>query len=170
MAEVKTNLRVLQPSRKKLRAGDVFAMQMPDDLYLFGRVIGTDAVIGPMTGIILIYIFRTRSEVKAPPRREDLRPDNLLVPPILINRLPWSRGYFETIDHRPLEQEDLLKQNCFLSSVRGQYPSRDAPTTARVAARFANRTPARATGCPSASTPRTASTCNDDTEEKDLAL
>jgi hypothetical protein len=121
MAEVKTNLRVLQPSRKKLRAGDVFAMQMPDDLYLFGRVISTDAVIGPMTGIILIYIFRTRSEVKAPPRREDLRPDNLLVSPILINRLPWSRGYFETIDHRPLEQEDLLKQHCFLSSVRGQY-------------------------------------------------
>jgi hypothetical protein len=44
MAEVKTNLRVLRPSRKKVRAGDVFAMQMPDDLYLFGRVISTDAV------------------------------------------------------------------------------------------------------------------------------
>jgi hypothetical protein len=44
-----------------------------------------------------------------------------LVPPILINRVPWSRGYFETIDHRPLEQEDLLQQHCFLSSVRGQY-------------------------------------------------
>jgi hypothetical protein len=114
---------VLQPSRKKLRAGDVFAMQMPDDLYLFGRVISTDAVSGFSfsASAILIYVFRTRSEVKAPPRREDLRPDNLLVPPILINRLPWSRGYFETIDHRPLEQEDLLKQHCFLSSVRGQY-------------------------------------------------
>jgi hypothetical protein len=44
MAEVKTNLRVLRPSRKKVRAGDVFAMQMPDDLYLFGRLISTDAV------------------------------------------------------------------------------------------------------------------------------
>jgi hypothetical protein len=122
MAEVKTNLRVLRPSRKKVRAGDVFAMQMPDDLYLFGRLISTDAVIGPMTGCILIYVFRTRSEVKAPPRREDLRPDNLLVPPILINRLPWSRGYFETIDHRPLEDDEVLTQHCFWDvALRGQY-------------------------------------------------
>jgi hypothetical protein len=124
MAEVKTNLRVLQPSRKKLRAGDVFAMQMPDDLYLFGRVISTDAVSGFSfsASAILIYVFRTRSEVKAPPRREDLRPDNLLVPPILINRLPWSRGYFETIDHRPLEDDEVLAQNCFWDvALRGQY-------------------------------------------------
>jgi hypothetical protein len=91
-----------------VRAWDVFAMQMPDDLYLFGRVICTDAVSGFSAGAILIYVFRTRSEVKARPRRQELRPDNLLASPILINRLPWSRGYFETIDHRLLEQADLL--------------------------------------------------------------
>ena len=54
MGDVMTNLRVLKPSRKRLNAGDLLAMQLPDECYLFGRVITTEARIGPMDGVILI--------------------------------------------------------------------------------------------------------------------
>jgi hypothetical protein len=115
-----TNLRILKPSRRKPRPGDVFAMQAPDDQYLFGRVISTEAEIGPMTDCILIYVFRARSAAKKLPERTELAPDKLLVPPIMTNRLPWSRGYFESLAAVPLEADDVLEQHCFRRS-NGQY-------------------------------------------------
>jgi len=42
MGDVQTNLRVFKASRKKPQRGDIFAMQLPDESYLFGRVIGAD--------------------------------------------------------------------------------------------------------------------------------
>lgn len=117
-----TNLRILTPSRKKQRPGDVFAMQMPDELYLFGRVISNEAIPGiGMSGAILIYVFRSRSEVKVPPDRAELRPANLLVSPMMTNRLPWSRGYFETIERWPLEASETLGIHCFLHPYTGEY-------------------------------------------------
>lgn len=123
MAEGVTNLRVIKPSRKKPQSGDIFAMQLPDETYLFGRVIRTDAVsgFGPPTAV-LIYIYRVRSDVKAIPAREELRPERLLVSPIMTNRLPWSRGYFETIAALPLDSQDVLPRHCFSdAAVTGKY-------------------------------------------------
>lgn len=107
------NLRVLKPSRKRVRAGDVFAMRPADERYLFGRVISTEAMIGPMVGCILIYVYRFTSTVKQVPEREELNLGNLLVPPTMINRLGWSRGYFETVAHWELTPDDVLAQHCF---------------------------------------------------------
>lgn len=113
MSVVVTNMRVLQPSRKGLAAGDLFVLQMPDDLYSFGRVIRTDARIGTMDKVILLYIYKPRFETKAPPPRAALSPDDLLIPPVLTNRLPWSRGYFEVVERRPLEAGEVLSPHCF---------------------------------------------------------
>jgi hypothetical protein len=44
----------------------------------------------------------------------------LMVPPIMTNRLPWSKGYFENVDHWPFERGDVLEQHCFRRS-NGQY-------------------------------------------------
>jgi len=113
-----TNLQVLKPSRKRLHAGDVFVLQ-PDERYLFGRVINTNASAGWL-GCILIYVFRVRGTTKELPPRSELSPDKLLVPPIMTFRLMWSRGYFETIAEMPLELGDVLKQHCF-RSYGGKY-------------------------------------------------
>lgn len=121
MAGVQTNLRVLKPSRKKPTAGDLFVMQLPDERYLFGRVISADAVIGPMKDVILIYVYRPRFDSKELPERSELSADRLLVSPMMTNRLPWSKGYFETVAHWPLEPGDVLSQHCFLSSAVGRY-------------------------------------------------
>ncbi|QGQ21151.1 hypothetical protein GC089_16365 [Cellulomonas sp. JZ18] len=117
-----TNLRVLKASRKKPRAGDLFVMQLPDGSHLFGRVISTDAQAGPsMPGAVLIYVYRQRFPGKDVPDRSALSRDHLLVSPMMTNHLPWSKGYFETVAHRPLEPGDVLPQHCFLSAARGRY-------------------------------------------------
>ncbi|MCZ7627614.1 MAG: immunity 26/phosphotriesterase HocA family protein [Microthrixaceae bacterium] len=114
MSNAETNLQVLSPSRKKPKVGDVFALQLPDGRYLFGRVISTEAMAGPsMGGAILIYVYRERSDQKELPERAELRPDRLLVSPIMTNQQPWTKGYFETIENLPVDGDDVLDQHCF---------------------------------------------------------
>jgi hypothetical protein len=117
-----TNLRVLRASRRKPKQGDVFAMLLPDSKYLFGRVISTTARIGPIKDVVLIYIFRSRSDTKDLPDRAILRTGNLLLQPILTNRLPWIRGYFETCASFAFSEGEVLSQHCFRSLLRkGEY-------------------------------------------------
>lgn len=121
MSEDEPNLRKLEPSRKKVRAGDVFVMLPPDAKgYLFGRVIDTEADAGGFGPAVLLYIYRARSADNEPPMSE-LTPDNLLLPPMMTNRLGWRHGYFQTITHQDLRREDVLAQHCFKSHARGQY-------------------------------------------------
>lgn len=114
ITDVVTNMRVLSPSRRRLQAGDVFVTLWPDDDYLFGRVVDTEADAGFSTyDMNLIYVYSVRSREPELPEREELRPDRLLIPPLIINRLPWSRGYFQTIANVDLDETDLLAQHCF---------------------------------------------------------
>ena len=116
MSTTRTNIQVLTPSRKTQHPGDVFTVGLPDQTFIFGRVISTTATwtiasnAGPAN---LIYLYRERSAAKQLPALAALRPDRLLVRPIMTNRLPWSRGYFETLAHVPLTPADVLAQHCF---------------------------------------------------------
>ena len=114
------NIKVLKPSRKRLRPGDIFIFQMKSepDIFRFGRVIRTDASVGFFENLILIYVYKATSHCvsEIPP----LRPSELLVPPMTTNRLGWVRGYFETVANRPLTPADLLPAHHFRDS-RGKY-------------------------------------------------
>ena len=112
------NLRVLKKSRHIPQAGDIFVMQLPDTHYLFGRVININAKIGPMENCILIYIYNIRTVRKLP--IPELTTVHILVPPMMTNRLPWTRGYFEHLTNCILTPENLLTKHCFMSS-RNQY-------------------------------------------------
>jgi hypothetical protein len=123
MAGVATNLQVLKRTRRMPAQGDVFAMQLPSDDYLFGRVIGadlTDSHRAPMPGSNLIYVYRERSGSKLPDP-STLSPDQLLLPPVFTNRMPWTKGYFETLESHALMPRDLLPQHCFWDAARSQY-------------------------------------------------
>ena len=97
MGSGQPNLRVLQPSRKALRVGDVFALSPRDSSYIFGRVVATDAVVGSgLNRLVLIYVYRGWHEtLEVRPADLELTPLDLLVPPMITNRLGWSRGYFK---------------------------------------------------------------------------
>ena len=111
---VQTNLRRLKRSYKKPACGDVFVMQLPTEKYLFGRVVLAEPPRehAPGPGTYLIYIYAWQSDTKHP-EYQHLRPDHLLIPPVWTNRLGWTKGYFETIENRPLEADALLRQHCF---------------------------------------------------------
>src|SRR5882672_5213718 len=122
---VKTNLRVLQKSRLPPEQGEVFVMQLPNENYLFGRVVCADAARdrAPMPGANLIYIFgRQYSAVN--PVSADLRPINLLIPPLWTNNLPWSKGYFKKVETRALEPFDVLRQHCFVRAAASPHGSK----------------------------------------------
>lgn len=125
MRSVIPNMSILEPSRRPQRVGDVFTLRPGSRPYLFGRVIRTDANAGGFPNSNLIYIFRVESDRPEPPDRAMLRPDHLLVPPIMTNRLPWSRGYFRTIASWPVGPGEALKHHCFEEPGRPpEYPHR----------------------------------------------
>lgn len=100
--------------------GDVFLLQPSNESFIPGRVIAVDVVAAGFPGAVLIYIFRTRAQVPVVPPLESLSPSQLLLPPILTNRLPWSRGYFRTLANLPLAEDEVLPRHCFRSS-QGRY-------------------------------------------------
>ncbi|WP_281176596.1 immunity 26/phosphotriesterase HocA family protein [Spirillospora albida] len=116
-------MEIISPSRRKQKVGDIFTFKVPAvDQYLFGRVIRIDIPLGdaPMPGCLLIYVYDVRSKSKAPVP-DGLTPDRLLIAPAFINRQPWQKGYFETIENRPVESQDKLPVHCFHDPVKKQY-------------------------------------------------
>ncbi len=89
----------------------MFAMLPPDGRYLFGRVVSADANPLGVGGALLIYVYGSRSDDKR--LIPALSPSCLLVPPMMTNKLPWSKGYFEFLENRTLLKEDTLKVHCF---------------------------------------------------------
>lgn len=112
------NLEKLTPSRKRLKIGDIFVLKPKTHPYCFGKIICIDAKIGGFENCILIYIYNKFSNNKF--NIPELNPKDLLIPPCAINRLPWSRGYFETIENRPLTKNDVLPIHCF-RDIRNRY-------------------------------------------------
>ena len=118
-----TNLQPLKRSRMQPKPGDVFAMLLPEGRYLFGRVILADLPRGkaPMPTSNLIYIYDVQAREKVSPPLHSLTPERLLLAPQFVNRLPWSKGYFESVAYEPLVQSDLLRRHCFWDAVRKIY-------------------------------------------------
>ena len=109
--EIPMNMRVLKKSRKVPSEGDIFALQVIDGEFLFGRVINTKTRIGNFDDVIMLYIYGERTNSKHDVPILDKR--HLLVPPLGTNRQPWYKGYFETVVQRPLAIDDILEIHCF---------------------------------------------------------
>lgn len=118
----KTNLQILRRNRKPPKEGDVFAMLLPANKYLFGRVIKADVPreCAPMPQANLIYIYRWQS-VEPKPDYKQLIPDQLLLTPQWTNRMAWTKGLFLTVDWQPLSKVTLVPQHCFWSVSRQKY-------------------------------------------------
>ncbi|WP_315552881.1 immunity 26/phosphotriesterase HocA family protein [Microbacterium aurum] len=123
MSDFPTNIQVIKPVRVKPRAGDVFVIRLPDDSHVFGRVIDADIhdpMRTPMPGAYLIYVYNVRAEtMDVDPA--DLTPDRLLLPPVFINKMPWTKGYFMNLGHQDLAGDDRLTAVSFWDAARSDF-------------------------------------------------
>jgi ribosomal protein S18 acetylase RimI-like enzyme len=90
--------------RREPQIGDVFAVSRADGEAILGRVVSTSAIVGPTHGCALVYLYRDVPR----PTREDL-----LMPPVLTTRGPWSRGYFTHVRSAPLLPGDYFERHVF---------------------------------------------------------
>ena len=122
--EPEPNLEKLTASRKEVREGDIFVLRPKGHDFYFGRVIK----IGTKVGLLpddevwgfdrLIYVYNAHSPTKLPV--PELRLADLLIRPLVVNNTGWLRGYFEVVEHRDLEPQDVPSVHCFQSS-SGRY-------------------------------------------------
>lgn len=91
-------------ARRSAQVGDVIAVHTPGAEGLFGRVVSTAAIVGPTHGCNLVYVY-------SPGPR--LSRDELLVPPMITTRAPWSHGYFTFVRSEPLLHGDFFERHCF---------------------------------------------------------
>ena len=110
-------LQVILPYRKGLKAGDIFAMKFDDDFFVHGRVIRVDAYwtpSGESAGLAnLIYTYKQIAHSAYGYSTENMTVNDLLIPPVMTNRLGWSRGYFHTVANVPFTQDDVLPRHVF---------------------------------------------------------
>jgi hypothetical protein len=104
--------------RRAVLVGDVFAVRTPLADELLGRVVSTSAIVGPTHGCKLVYLYRPNSKF--------LRSD-LLVPPLLTSRSPWSRGYFAFVRSEPLLPGDFFERHCFRDERGALYDEESRP-------------------------------------------
>jgi len=94
-------------------------MRPLDECFLYGRVIDANAnPLGVGRGV-LVYIYRARSRQKL--EVPVLLRDQLLVPPMMTNAQPWTKGYFEHLYNQPLKSGDRWPQHCFRDNLRSIY-------------------------------------------------
>ncbi len=104
MNDTSDGLIPMTPSRKRLREGDVFQLKPFPGVFFCGKVIriNVESQDSFVNGMNLIYLYDMQTAYRAIP--EDLETAPLLISPVIINRLPWSRGYFETVGNRPVRE------------------------------------------------------------------
>jgi len=114
MTDPATNLQVIRRSRHRPERGEVFVMKLASGDFLFGRVVLAEPPRqeAPMPSAYLIYVYNVR-RAESTIDWAELRPERLLIPPVWINRMPWTKGYFEAIGSGELDASDLLSQHCF---------------------------------------------------------
>jgi hypothetical protein len=90
----------------------------------------TDPQRTPMPGAYLIYVYNARAtsmEIDA----AELTPDRLLLPPVFINKMPWTKGYFTTVGHKELTSRDRLLQVSFWDAARSNFLDEQGRTLGR---------------------------------------
>ena len=112
---------VLEASRKKIKAGDLFVFQMSQEpnLYRFGLVSKNDFNLGPFPNCNLVYLYEACSEsIDEVP---ELNREKLLIPPFATNNLAWSKGYFLTISNIVPSEAEVFSEHYFRDTSGNLY-------------------------------------------------
>lgn len=111
----------MNKSRKHPKEGDIFWVQPLMNMYYYGKVIQTQiqSIDSLVNGMNLIFLYDKRATDHS--ILEDLSDAGFLIPPVIINKLPWSRGYFETIGSVPVTERDRSMSYGFWSFLKKRF-------------------------------------------------
>lgn len=121
----------IQRKRPKLQRGDVFVVQPRKNIYFYGLIL--NVVSTPSCNCkIFACIFKNITHEK---NMDNFRPDfnNLLLPPMLLIKEPWTSGYFFNVGRINLDEIEVPtygfyhdNTNCIVSDLNERlnyYPS-----------------------------------------------
>jgi len=104
-------IRKQTPYRQMPVEGDFFSIQLPNNHYIIGRIIRHQASHIPTLDDLLVYIYS--NVLETPDVEMCFDKNNLLIPPTYVNRLGWTKGYFNHEGGRPLKKEEYHPNHCF---------------------------------------------------------
>ncbi len=101
-----------KPYRKKLHDGDVFIINYPEGKAV--PVLVARAKSNPEDPVLANYLIYIYEMVNRPLISGlDLDRSNFMLPPMVVNRLGWSWGYFEKYDFdRDLAMSHVAREHC----------------------------------------------------------
>lgn len=118
------NMRLLEPSRKKIAAGDIFILTLDGERFYYGMVIFENIPFGRKVvngheipgfhGCTFVYIYNANSPITS--EIPELNKECLLIPPFATNHQLWRLGYFRKVGHKDLSDNDMLTIHCFEDS------------------------------------------------------
>lgn len=95
------------PRGSKSELGEIFIIEPIKHTFLIGKVIKKDiSAHDPiMNGGHLIYVFQQTSNPLDIPAYLD--PNNLIIPPQIIDNTGWKKGHFQTVGFQEVTDEEL---------------------------------------------------------------
>lgn len=91
-------LQVIKKKRIYPQVGDVFQVKPSKDIELYGVVVNNH--INNINGddLILVLIFKDKASIKKS-INNGVKCDDLLIPPQIVGKEYWAKGYFYNIEH-----------------------------------------------------------------------
>src|SRR5438270_175534 len=104
-----------KPDYTRIKTGNIFAMKYGEHRFLFGRIISEKANVGGFLENLLIYVYKTESISAS--LIPILNKNELLIPPFVMTRSDWRKGFLRTVKTAEVSPEDILPQHCFWSFI-----------------------------------------------------
>lgn len=91
-------LQVIKRKRIYPQKGDIFVIKPKEDILLYGIVVNNH--INNINGqeLLLIFIFKESVDIRKTINK-GISCDDLLIPPQILGKEYWTRGYFYNVDH-----------------------------------------------------------------------
>lgn len=111
-------LQVIKRKRVYPQKGDIFKINPKEDIILYGIVINNH--ISNINGeeLLVILIFKEDVDITNI-QYEDMKNIQFLLPPQIVGKEYWTKGYFYNIDH--IDKISNIKDYGFYSIGKGKY-------------------------------------------------
>lgn len=91
-------LQVIKRKRSYPEIGDIFQVNPRDNIYFYGVVLNNHIHNINGDDLLLVLIFKQNIDIKRS-ISNGVKEDDLLLPPEIVGKEYWTRGYFYNIEH-----------------------------------------------------------------------